>query len=435
MIVAGAGLLAGGARLLNSLTGSAHAQMTMPMPGMTPQPTAAPQHQPSLADGLKNGFYPVVTPNGRSLPWTMDSGVKVFHLIAGPLRQQFAPGLIVNCWGYNGQTPGPTIEVVEGDRVRIHVTNRLPEQTTVHWHGILLPNSMDGVGGLNQPHIKPGETFTYEFTIRQQASTHLYHPHIDEMTQIAMGMQGFFIIHPKDPNFRRVDRDFAIFLNEWRIDPGTYTPVPFEMLDFNYFTMNSHVFPGTEPLVVKLGQKTRIRLANVMMGIHPIHLHGHTFKITGTDGGPIPESAQWPATTVMVAPGEAKEFEFVADEPGDWALHCHKTHHVMSGMVHNLPNLIGVDPGTSEQKIQKLLPGYMSMGQAGGAMEMDMGQAENTPSIMGTHGPFGDVIDMSGMFTILKTREHLENYADPGWYRNQPDPVWHSWKPGKKASE
>ena len=431
--LAGAGLLAGGARLLSSMAGAASTQrpgsMTMPMPMAGPMATPTPnaKNKPQelgVTENLTHGFYPVMTPNGSSLPWKMENGVKVFRLVAEPLRQQFAPGLMVNCWGYNGQTPGPTIEVVEGDRVRIHVTNHLPEHTTVHWHGILLPNSMDGVGGLTQPHIKPGETFTYEFTIRQEASTHLYHPHLDEMTQIAMGMQGFFIIHPKDPSARKVDRDFCIFLNEWRIDPGTYTPVTTEMLDFNYFTMNSRVFPGTAPLVVRLGQKVRIRFGNVMMSIHPIHLHGHTFRIAGTDGGPIPDAAQWPATTVTVAPGEAKEIEFVANAPGDWALHCHKTHHVMNGMVHNLPNLIGVDEGTAAKKIEKLLPGYMPMGQSGAEMAMDMGRAENTPSMMGTPGPYGDVIDMSGMFTILKVREHLESYADPGWYRRQADSLW-----------
>jgi len=420
-LLIGAGLLAGGAKFLDSKTNAehtGHADHAEPAGhGSAPSAPSGPSARP--------GYLPVTTPNGATLHWKREGGVKVFHLIAEPIRQRFAPDLEVNCWGYNGQTPGPTIELVQGDRVRIHVTNHLPEHTTVHWHGILLPNSMDGVGGLNQPHIKPGETFTYEFTIRQEAGTHMYHPHIDEMTQIAMGMQGFFIIHPKDPGFRRADRDFAIFLNEWRIDPGTYTPVSFEMLDFNFFTMNSHVFPGTEPLVVRLGQRVRIRLANIMMEEHPIHLHGYTFKITGTDGGPIPESAQWPETTVTVASGQARDIEFVANAPGDWALHCHKTHHIMNGMVHELPNLIGVDPGAAEKKIQRLLPGYMTMGHTGAAMNMEMGRAENTPSMRGTPGPFGDVIDMGGMFTILKVRERLDSYADPGWYRTEPDPLWY----------
>lgn len=374
-----------------------------------------------------HSYVPVVTPNGSTLPYKMEGGVKVFHLIAEALKREFAPGLIVNCWGYNGQTPGPTIETVEGDRVRVHVTNNLPDHTSVHWHGILLPASMDGVGGLSQPHIKPGETFTYEFTLRQHG-THMYHPHIDEMAQVAFGMMGFFIIHPKTPREPRVERDFCLFLNEWRIDPGAYTPNPIEMTDFNYFTMNSRVFPGTEPLVVRKGQRVRIRFANTMMGIHPIHLHGAQFKITGTDGGAIPEANWWPEVTVMVPPGSTRDIEFIAEEPGDWALHCHKTHHVMSGMSHSIPNLIGVKQSANEEKIKKLLPGYMAMGETGGLMEMDMGRAKNTLSMMGTPGPFGDVIDMSGMFTIVKIREGIKTFEDPGWYRTEPDPIWTKYR-------
>jgi FtsP/CotA-like multicopper oxidase with cupredoxin domain len=155
----------------------------------------------------------------------MDNGVKVFHLIAEPIQREFAPGMIVNCWGYNGSTPGPTLEAVEGDRVRILVTNRLPEHTTIHWHGIFLPNGMDGVGGLTQPHIKPGETYVYEFTLRQHGSF-MYHPHADEMVQAAMGMMGMFIIHPKVPREPHVDRDFCFMLHAWDIDPGTYIAKP-----------------------------------------------------------------------------------------------------------------------------------------------------------------------------------------------------------------
>ena len=150
----------------------------------------------------------------------MENGVKVFHLIAEPVKREFAPGMVVNCWGYNGPTPGPTIESVEGDRIRLLVTNRLPEHTTIHWHGIFLPNGMDGVGGLSQPHIKPGETYVYEFTLRQHG-TFMYHPHADEMVQVAVGMMGMFIVHPKNPKLRRVDRDYCFMLHAWDVDPGT----------------------------------------------------------------------------------------------------------------------------------------------------------------------------------------------------------------------
>src|SRR6202521_4293856 len=152
------------------------------------------------------------------------------------------------CWGYNGQVPGPTIEAVEGDRIRILVTNKLPAATSVHWHGVRVPNGMDGVSGLTQPMIAPGETFQYEFTLRQHG-TQMYHPHFDEMTQIAMGMMGFFVIHPRDPGAARVDRNFCIFLHEWAIRTGSARPDPTVMTDFNVFTFNGRVYPGTSPLV------------------------------------------------------------------------------------------------------------------------------------------------------------------------------------------
>lgn len=374
-------------------------------------------------------YTPVVIPNGSTLPWKWDNGVKVFHLIAEPVKREFAPGMIVNCWGYNGQTPGPTIEAVEGDRVRIFVTNKLEEHTTIHWHGVLLPNGMDGVGGLNQKQIKPGETYVYEFTLRQHG-TQMYHPHADEMVQMAMGMEGFFIIHPKETEQPRVDRDFCIFLQEWFIEPGTSTPNPNIMTDFNLFTFNSRIFPGTAPLVVRLGDRIRIRIANLSMDSHPIHLHGHKFVITGTDGGKISLSAQWPETSVNVPPGTTRDIEFVADAPGDWAFHCHKNHHVMNAMSHDIPNMIGVKQKGIEQKVQNLLPDYMAMGEHGMAemAEMNMPLPKNTIPMMTGKGPFGN-IEMGGMFTVLKIRKGITSYDDPGWYQHPEGTV--SWRVDK----
>jgi FtsP/CotA-like multicopper oxidase with cupredoxin domain len=367
------------------------------------------------ADQPKQNYVEVITPNGTTLPWTLDNGVKVYHLIAEKVKREFAPGLVVNCWGYNGQTPGPTIEAVEGDRVRIYVTNKLDAPTTVHWHGIILPNGMDGVSGLTQPSIKPGETFKYEFTLKQHG-TFMYHPHFDEMTQIGMGMGGFFIVHPKDAPAQKVDRDFAIMLMEWFIPLGAATPDPTVMLDFNYFTFNSKVFPGTAPLVIKKGQRVRIRLANLSMDNHPIHLHGASFKITGRTGCCLPETQWEEDDTVDVPVGSTRDIEFVADEPGDWPLHCHKTHHTMSGMEHGLPNVLGVDLGDTAKKIEKLLPGYMEMGKNGMGDMMNMGGPPNTLP-MSTPGPFGE-IEMGGMFTVVKVREDISSYEDPGWYKH-----------------
>jgi FtsP/CotA-like multicopper oxidase with cupredoxin domain len=328
--------------------------------------------------------------------------------------------MVVNCWGYNGQTPGPTIEAVEGDRVRILVTNRLPEHTSIHWHGVFLPSGMDGVGGLSQPQIKPGETYAYEFTLRQHG-THMYHPHADETVQMAMGMMGFFIIHPRQPE-RVVDRDFCIFPHMWAIRPGTSTPDTAVMLDFNIFTFNSRAFPGTASLVCKLGDRVRIRLANVNMTSHPIHIHGVRGWVVETDGGQIPRSAWWPETTVNVAPGQTRAFEFVADAPGDWVLHCHKPHHAMNAMGHDVPNMLGVDQRGLEEKIRALAPSYMAMGETGMAEHAQHTGHHpglpNTLPMMTGDGPFGN-IEMGGMFTVVKVREQLASYdEDPGWYEN-----------------
>lgn len=385
-------------------------------PDSAPSPTGGPTPTSVAVSGLP--YTPVVTPNGSTLPWTMKDGVKEFHLIAEPVVREFAPGMSVKCWGYNGQSPGPTIEAVEGDRVRLLVTNRLPEHTSIHWHGILLPNGMDGVSGLNQPPIMPGETFAYEFPLRHHG-TQMYHPHADEMLQMAVGMMGMFIIHPRERREPKIDRDFAIMLHEWAVHPGTYRPDPAVMTDFNMFTFNSRVFPGTDPLVVRTGERVRIRVGNLSMDSHPIHLHGFHFKVSGTDAGPIQQSAQWPETTINVPVGSTRDIEFVADVPGDWIFHCHKSHHTMNAMAHALPNTLGVDQSKVSKRIEGLLPGFMPMGQDGMGEMQDMARhmkgPKNTLPMMSGKGPFGN-IEMGGMFTVVKVRDDITSYEDPGWY-------------------
>src|SRR5688572_5854195 len=217
-----------------------------------------PDTMPPLVPSSGRPYNPVVTLNGWTCPWRMNAGVKEFHLVAEPVVREMAPGFKAHLWGYNGQSPGPTIEVVEGDRVRIFVTNRLPEHTAIHWHGQRLPNGMDGVTGLTQPGIQPGKTFVYEFVARRPG-TFMYHPHADEMTQMAMGMMGFWVTHPKDHNFMRVDRDFCFLLNAYDIEPGSFTPKVNTMLDFNLWTFNSRAFPGIDPMVIAQNDKVRIR--------------------------------------------------------------------------------------------------------------------------------------------------------------------------------
>jgi len=345
-------------------------------------------------------------------------------LVAEPVVRELAPGMTARMWGYNGQSPGPTIECVEGDRLRIFVTNKLPEHTTIHWHGIRLPSGMDGVGGLSQPQIKPGQTYVYEFTLKR-SGTFMYHPHADEMVQMAMGMMGFFVVHPKRPDFMRVDRDFVFLLSAYDIEPGSYTPKVSTMTDFNLWTFNSRVFPGIDPLVARSGDRVRIRVGNLTMTNHPIHLHGHDFEVTGTDGGWVPPSARWPEVTTDVAVGQMRAIEFTA-EAGDWAFHCHKSHHTMNAMGHGLPNMIGVPQDDIADKIRKLAPDFMGMGSAGMAdmAEMDMPLPDNTLPMMSGQGPFGP-LEMGGMFTVLKVRDNQppDDYRDPGWYNHPPGTV------------
>jgi FtsP/CotA-like multicopper oxidase with cupredoxin domain len=360
-------------------------------------------------------YTPVVAPNGWTLPFEKKDGAKVFHLIAQPVKHVIAPGLEIEAWGYNGTTPGPLIECVEGDKVRIYVTNKLAEPTSTHWHGVLLPNGMDGVSGLTQASIRPGETFKYEFTMRK-AGTFMYHPHFDEMTQIALGMTGMIVVHPKARPARRV-RDYALMLHEWMIPIGSRRPNPLAMSDFNVLTFNSKAFPGTEPLVAEQGDLVRIRMGNLgPMDHHPIHLHGFAFELTETDGGPVPRSARIPETAMLVPVGTVRVIEFVADALGDWPFHCHMTHHVMNQMGHDMPNLIGADTHGLDAKIGRVVPGYMTMGETGMGEMHAMQLPENSISMVGGKGPFGP-IDMGGMFTILKVRKQIGD-SDPGWFEH-----------------
>ena len=413
----------------NFLTGAATIAGSALLTRLAPTATAAEPGKAAVSNGKTEpfnpgglGYKPVVTLNGATLPWKIVNGVKVFHLIAEPVTHEFAPGLVAECWGYNNRVHGPTIEAVEGDQVRIYVTNRLPAPTSVHWHGVLLPSGMDGVGGVSQKAIQPGETFKYEFTLKQHG-TLMYHSHHDEGTQMQLGMMGLFIIHPKNPASPPADRDYAMMLSEWKIEVGARRPDPNEMTDFNVFTMNGRSFPGTQALVAKVGERVRIRIGNLStMSHHAIHLHGYYFKVVATDGGEIPEAGQWPETTVHMPTGSTRTVEFVADAPGDWVMHCHMLHHVMTQMGHTFGNMIGIKTDGLNEKIRKLVPGYMAMGADGMGEMGDMGMAvpKNSLPMVGAQGQY-DYITMGGMFTILKVRDELPaNGSDPGWYKSPP---------------
>lgn len=293
----------------------------------------APPKQDKPASG--GGIVPVQTPDIEKLPFTVENGVKVFHLTAEVVRRELLPAThmgparMMNAWGYNGSVPGPMIEVNEGDRVRIIFHNKLPEDTTVHWHGLEIPIAMDGTPYISQPMVKPGGTFTYEFTLHQNG-TFFYHSH--GAMQEMMGMIGLFVIHPKTPHQPRVDKDFGLILQGWALLPNNDTPNTMAM-EFNWLTINGKSAPATTPLLVRQGERVRIRMVNLGMDHHPIHIHGHQFYVTGTEGGRIPQTAWFPGNTVIVGVAQARDIEFDAIYPGDWMLHCHLPHHMMNQMV------------------------------------------------------------------------------------------------------
>ena len=314
---------------------------------------------------------PVITPDVPKLPYTMDGGVKVFHLVAEPVKRELMPGRVIDAWGYNGTTPGPTIEANQGDRVRIVLDNHLPEPTTMHWHGLEIPNQMDGMPYISQKPIAPGGRFVYEFELHQNG-TFFYHSH--GAMQEMMGMLGMFVLHPQHSYRPIVDHDFGILLQEWALLPNNSVPNTVGM-EFNWLTFNGKAGPATMPIVVPLDSRVRIRLVNLGMDHHPIHVHGHTFEVTGTEGGRKPPTTWDPGNTVLVGVAQARDIEFVASNPGDWMIHCHLPHHMMNSMMDLLSDRpISTSPLTGKQ--------------AGEQMQLTMDRDQKMP--------------MSGMDTTVK---------------------------------
>jgi FtsP/CotA-like multicopper oxidase with cupredoxin domain len=329
-------------------------------------PIGTPTDRGKLVPGLrKSGLppVPVEAPDLSKLRWTARDGVKEFHLIAMPVKREFLPHLEMDVWGFNGTMPGPMIEVNQGDRVRIVVENRLPEATSIHWHSLEIPVSQDGVPGLVQDFIPPGEAFVYEFQLHQHG-TFFYHAHV--AMQEAMGMVGLFIIHPKEAYEPVCDQDFALITQEFQILPNTTIPNS-QGMDFNFLTFNGRCAPLTTPLVVKLGHRVRLRLVNFSTADHhPIHLHGHTWWVTGTEGGRIPESAWIPGNNVLIGVAQARDVEFIANNPGDWIMHCHMFHHTMNHMVSMAGPMTRVAPDDP----RGLVPGFPQNMEAGMGMQI-----------------------------------------------------------------
>jgi manganese oxidase len=350
---------------------------------------------------------PVQTPDVPDLPFRMDGNVKEFHLIAEPVKQVLVPGRVVDLWGYNGSAPGPTIQITKGDRVRIIVDNHLPEATSMHWHGFEVPNDMDGSPGSSQDPIAPGGRFVYEFTLNQEG-TCFYHSHM--AMQEMMGMIGAFIMHPKDAYQPRVDQDFVMIMQEYAVLPNIDVPNSMNM-EFNWLTFNGRSGPATTPLIVRHGERVRIRLINLGMDHHPIHLHGHQFVVTGTEGGRQPESTWGPGNTVLVGVAQSRDVEFVASNPGDWMLHCHLPHHMMNQMSSNIG------------------PMSRRMGMpAGESMEKGMGMARGGNPTSGENGPslgrgmgVGSTAEQAMSNSPLKTGDPIQHQDMPRMQMSTPE--------------
>lgn len=327
-------------------------EMQMPMGHSSHSVSNGRKHPLSAAYNL-----PVITTDVGDLPYTMDGATKVFHLIAEPVKQTVLPGRTLDLWGFNGSAPGPTIQVNQGDHVRVVFDNHLPEPTSMHWHGFEDDIRYDGQPGISQDPVKPGGRFVYEFNIHQ-AGTYFYHSHM-AMQEMA-GMLGGFIMHPKAPYEPHCDKDFLIHLQEYAVLPNNTVPNTMNM-EFNWLVMNGKTGPANTPLIVRLGDRVRIRFVNLGMDHHPMHMHGHTFYVTSTEGGRIPEAGWWPGNTVLVGVAQARGVEFVANNPGDWMIHCHLPHHMMNQMSSSVGKMTrggaGMPAGLSMESGMGMLSG------------------------------------------------------------------------------
>ncbi|MGA2098875.1 MAG: copper oxidase [Candidatus Acidiferrum sp.] len=293
-------------------------------------PYGRPKKKPApVAPAGPDPWLPMLTPDLPDLPHEMDGAVKVFHLVAEPVKRKIAPFKTMDAWGYNGTCPGPTIQVQQGERVRLILENRLPESTSIHWHGLEVPIEQDGVPWISQKPIAPGEKYSYEFTVHQEG-TFFYHSH--GAMQEMMGMVGFFVAHPERAYKPRADHDFGVILQEWAVLPNNSVPNTAGM-EFNWLTFNGVSAPAITPMIARLGSRVRMRIINMGMDHHPIHLHGNQFVLTGTEGGRAPESTWYPMNTVLVGVAQARVVEFDAKYPGSWMVHCHLPHHMMNNMM------------------------------------------------------------------------------------------------------
>jgi manganese oxidase len=245
----------------------------------------------------------------QELPFEMDGTTKVFRLTAEKIRWETKEGTLVDAMAYNRMIPGPVIRVTEGDRVRIIVTNEMDEPHTTHWHGLFVPNNMDGVPGISQDPILPGESFDYEF-IADPAGTRLYHSHFNAMTQEGSGLYSMFIIEERTPPAeRRADREEIMLLGDGILG----------------FVINGKEFPMIEPIRMKKGERVRVRMANLGGMYHPMHMHGGFMTVIAKDGFPVPSPQK--INTISIAPGETWDVILHPQFAGTWIWHCHVLSH------------------------------------------------------------------------------------------------------------
>jgi manganese oxidase len=370
---------------------------------------------------------PVVTTDIGDLPFTMDRNTKVFRLTAEVVRQKIHPLKFIDLWGFSGSAPGPTIQVNQGDRVRVIFENHLPEPTSMHWHGIEDTIANDGMPGISQPPVEPGGRFVYEFDVHQEG-TYFYHSHM-AMQEMA-GMLGGFIMHPKEPYRPHCDKDFLIHLQEYAVLPSNTVPNTMSM-EFNWLLLNGKAGPATTPLIVRLGERVRIRFVNLGMDHHPMHMHGHTFYVTGTEGGRIPETAWWPGNTVLVGVAQARVIEFVANNPGDWMLHCHLPHHMMNQMASNvgrMTRLTGMPAGGDMNTGMGMLqgaPGAPLGEEYGPSLGRGLGSVGNAFDMASANGPLSQGKAMAAMDGMQDMENiHKEIAPDAGNIPNFPQDAY-----------
>jgi FtsP/CotA-like multicopper oxidase with cupredoxin domain len=271
----------------------------------------------------------------QPLEASLEGGVKVYRLTASVVRWNILRDRQVLAYAFNRQVPGPRVRLTVGDRVRFLVRNELPEPTSVHWHGLVLPNAMDGAAEVTQRPIEPGATFTYEFAVTQPG-TFFYHTHFAPDRQQALGLHGALIVDPKRPDpAQAADSEAVLQLGQWTLRGGyTFPSMPMEGLLPNFFTINGKSYPETETIRMRVGERIRVRfIGSHSLDAHPMHIHGGPFRVVETDGNPVPPAAQIAKDTVLVGAGERYDVIWTAREPGRWLLHCHINHHITNDNV------------------------------------------------------------------------------------------------------